>query len=172
MVVILDIETTGLNPFKNKVVLIGIKKGKKIKQWKLWKYKDNEVKMIKDALNQILDINETIIGFNNLKFDVPFLIKRLDILEKKLHPEYWELQNKKWFDLYQFLGDNYRSLREWLKKAGIKQNYPELCGSEVPIFYERKEYKKIEDHNKDDLISCEKLFNYFKEEFPDILSFE
>ena len=36
MVVAFDIETTGLHPYESEVVLVGIKEGARIKQWKLW----------------------------------------------------------------------------------------------------------------------------------------
>ena len=74
-----DIETTELSPFNGIVTLIGIKK-EKIKQWKLWEIK-NEANMIIDATHEINKINETIIGYNNLKFDIPFILERLRILD-------------------------------------------------------------------------------------------
>jgi uncharacterized protein YprB with RNaseH-like and TPR domain len=74
-----DIETTGLDPYENKVILIGIKKGNKTKQWKLWEA-ENEADIIVKAIKEIENVDDTIIGYNNLKFDVPFMLKRLEIL--------------------------------------------------------------------------------------------
>jgi uncharacterized protein YprB with RNaseH-like and TPR domain len=170
MVVSFDIETTGLNPYESKVILIGIKKGNKVKQWKLWETKD-EAKMILEAVREILKIEETIVGYNNLKFDVPFMIKRLEILGKS-KPEFWAIFNKKWFDLYQYLGNDYRSLHSWLLKAGIKRDYPDLEGKDMPIFFAKGEFKKIEAHNLDDLITSEKLFKYLKEKNPTLIPFD
>lgn len=107
MVITFDIETTGLSPHENQVVLIGMKIRRKIRLWKLWEIKD-EAKMILDALQEIEKTNETITGYNNLKFDVPFMLERLRILGK-YKPKYWSIHSKKWFDLYQYLGNDYRS---------------------------------------------------------------
>jgi uncharacterized protein YprB with RNaseH-like and TPR domain len=63
MVVSFDIETTGLNPYDSMTILIGMKKGNKVKQWKPWKMKD-EAKMILEAVREILKIEETIVGYN------------------------------------------------------------------------------------------------------------
>jgi uncharacterized protein YprB with RNaseH-like and TPR domain len=81
MVVMFDIETTGLDPYKGKVVLIGFKRKGRIKQWKLWRVKD-EAKMITEAIKEIRKVDETIVGYNNLKFDVPFMVERLKLLGK------------------------------------------------------------------------------------------
>jgi len=48
-VVAFDIETTGLNPYEATVLLVGMKKGRKIKQWKLWEIQD-EAELILDVL--------------------------------------------------------------------------------------------------------------------------
>lgn len=156
-----DIETTGLNPYKNRIILIGLKSWDEIKQWKLWESKD-EATMILDALKEIEKIEDTIIiGYNNLKFDVPFLLERLRLLGK-YKPEFFNIYNKKWFDLYQYLGNDLKSLKYWLKRAGIQKKYPELEGKDVPIYFENGEYDKIEKHNIDDLETSEKLYLYFK----------
>jgi len=169
MPVSFDIETTGLDPHNCKIVLIGLKVGHKVKQWKLWKIKD-EAKMILDALETILKINDTIIGYNNLKFDVPFLLERLKVLGK-YEPRFFNVYNKKWFDLYQYLGNDFRSLKHWLNQAGIKRKYPELDGRNVPNYFKNKEYDKIVKHNLDDLVTSEKLFRYLKKKNPELLPF-
>ncbi|MEM2351453.1 MAG: ribonuclease H-like domain-containing protein [Thermoproteota archaeon] len=169
MPVAFDIETTGLDPSDCKVILIGLKVGRKIRQWKVWELKD-EAKMILDALEVIWGINDTIIGYNNLKFDVPFLLERLKILEK-YEPRLFKIYNKKWFDLYQYLGNDFRSLKYWLNKAGIKRKHPELDGRDMPIYFENKEYDKIIKHNRDDLTTSEKLFRYLKKLNPELLPF-
>jgi DNA polymerase III epsilon subunit-like protein len=169
-IVVFDIETTGLDPYKHLVVLIGFKKGEKIKLLKLWEIKD-EAEMILEAIKELenLDINDTIIGFNNLKFDVPFMLERLKILGK-MKPEFWSMvYNKKWLDLYQSLGDNYKSLDFWLCKMGIEKKYPELNGKQMPEYFYAENYKVIEYHNIDDLTTCEKLFYELQKRFPDLL---
>jgi uncharacterized protein YprB with RNaseH-like and TPR domain len=111
MVVVFDIETTGLDPYENEVIVIGIKKKGEI---------SDEAEMILLAVEEVKETDETIIGYNNLKFDVPFTLKRLEILGR-LERDLWKIYNKKWFDLYQYLGNDYRRLDLWLSKAGIKR---------------------------------------------------
>ena len=165
-----DIETTGLKPHESKVTLIGRKREGRIKQWRLWRIKD-EAKMIIQAIEDIMDVNETIVGYNNLKFDVPFMMERLRILGK-YKPEYYEIHYKSWFDLYQYLGNDYRSLKSWLGRAGIDRDYPELDGRNMPLAYDKGDYEKIEQHNKDDLNTSEKLFKYLKDKQPELIPFE
>jgi len=170
MVISFDIETTGLSPHENQVVLIGMKIRRKIKLWKSWEIKD-EAKMILDVIQEIEKTNETIIGYNNLKFDVPFILERLRILGK-YEPRYWNIHSKKWFDLYQYLGNDYRSLRHWLKQANIKRKYPELDGKNMPNYFEREDFEKIIKHNVDDLTTSEKLFKFLKKKNPQLIPFE
>jgi uncharacterized protein YprB with RNaseH-like and TPR domain len=169
MVIAFDIETTGLNPHENQVVVIGMKIRRKIRLWKLWEIRD-EAKMILDALEEIERTNETIIGYNNLKFDVPFMLERLRILGK-YEPRFWKIHSKKWFDLYQYLGNDYRSLRHWLQQAKIKSKYPDLDGKNMPNCFERKDFEKIVKHNIDDLTTSEKLFKYLKKMNPQLIPF-
>ncbi len=171
LVVVLDIETTGLNPYESKVILIGIKEQGRVRQWKLWDHSTiDEGTMIFKAIVEVENVYDTILGYNNLKFDVPFMLKRLEILGMS-SPRFWGIHNKKWFDLYQFLGNDFRSLSLWLERAGIKRTAPDLDGHDIPIFFERKEYPKIEAHNTDDLFTSEALFLYLKKENPELLPF-
>ena len=170
MVLTFDIETTDLDPSKTRVLLIGIKKDRKTRQWKLWEVQD-EAKMILEALEEINATFETIVGYNNLKFDVPFLLERLRILGK-YQPEFFKVYHKKWFDLYQYLGDDYRNLEHWCNQARIKKKYPDLKGRDMPRFFEKQEYQKIIDHNLDDLMTSEKLFKFLRKENPELIPFE
>jgi len=170
MVASFDIETTGLDPYESMVIVIGMKKGRKVKQWKIWEIGD-EAKMILEAIGEINKIQETIVGYNNLKFDVPFMLERLRIL-KKFKQKFWEIYNKKWFDLYQYLGNDYRSLNYWLSISRIKRKYPDITGKNIPTFYHNKEYEKILAHNLDDLTSSEKLFKFLKKINPKLIPFD
>ncbi|MBO3840556.1 MAG: ribonuclease H-like domain-containing protein [Nitrososphaerota archaeon] len=58
MVVMFDIETTGLDPYESQVILIGVKRKGNIKQLKLWKIGD-EAEMILLAMEEkIMKISE------------------------------------------------------------------------------------------------------------------
>ncbi len=179
MVVCFDIETAGqgLDPHRSIVSLIGMKRHGKILHWKVWEAR-SEAEMILEVFREIEGIDkfeETILGFNNLKFDVPFLLKRLDILGKSTPDSWVKIHDKKWFDLYQFLGDSYQSQSFWLARLGIKREFPELNGKDMPHFYETKEYDKIVMHNRDDLNTSELLFQRLKSgdiAMKDLLKFD
>lgn len=171
MVVTFDIETTGTNGYRDKVILIGMKKEGRIKQWKLWKVK-NELNMIQKCivvLEELPRLEETIVGYNNLKFDVPFLVARLSAFGEMSSEIYEVFYNRKWFDLYQFLGNDFRSLESWRRRLRIRRGREDIRGRDVPILYEKKEYKKIEQHNRDDLNTSEKLYLKLQKRFPDLL---
>jgi len=171
MVAVFDIETLGLDAFHHPIVLIGLKSGGKIKQWKLWEEKD-ELTMIFECFKALEKIpsHETIIGYNNLKFDVPYIVTRLQV-HSKWTPDLWELlyRNRKWLDLYQFLGNDYRRMDLWLEKLGIKKRYKDIRGGDMPIHYKNKQYKLIEQHNSDDLETSEQLYLKLQSEFPELL---
>ncbi len=169
MVVAFDIETTGLNPYESKVILIGVKDKAKVKMWRLWETRD-EAAMILSAINFIDTTEDTIVGFNNLKFDVPFMLERLRILGK-WEPRLWNVFYKKWLDLYQYLGNDFRSLRFWLEKAGIKGGR-EVRGFEIPGLYENGKFADIETHNLEDLKTSEQLFLFLKKNNPELLPFD
>lgn len=172
MVISFDIETLGLDASQHQVILIGIKRKGRIKQWKLWEIKD-ESKMILRCIKVLekIPFSEVIVGYNNLKFDVPFMTQRLHVLGK-MSSKVWEIlyKERKWFDLYQFLGNDFRSLIFWLDKLGIRRKYEELTGELMPKFYERRGYEKIEQHNRDDLNTSMKLYlKLQKEHYPELL---
>jgi len=171
MTVMFDIETLGLDAFSNPVVLIGMKIEGKIKQWKLWK-EENELGMITKCLEFLEEVpfSETIVGYNNLKFDVPFIATRLSV-HKKWSSDLWGLlyRDRKWFDLYQFLGNDFRKMSSWLDKLGIKRRYEDIVGRDIPVLYANKKYREIMQHNRDDLETSEKLHLKLQEEFPELL---
>ena len=173
MVVAFDIETTGLDPTKDRIVLIGMKKVR-IKQWKLWKIRD-ELKMISQcigAIKEIPSLGETIVGYNILKFDVPFMRERLLALGSPIETsDLWQTlyRQRKWFDLYQFLGNDLRNLTFWLNKFKIKRRHEEVNGRQIPILYQYQQFKKIEQHNRDDLNTSMKLYLKLEKAFPQLL---
>jgi hypothetical protein len=70
------------------------------------------------------------------------------------------------------LGNDYRRLDRWLSKAGIKRAFPGIRGRDIPGFYIRKEYDKIEAHNIDDLNTSEELFKFLKAANPELIPFD
>ena len=78
---VFDIETTGLSPEDNKIILIGLKDNKGFKATLNAFGDDGEKKCIQQFFQLIKEIKPTIIGgYNSASFDFPFILKRAEIL--------------------------------------------------------------------------------------------
>jgi len=70
---ILSIKTTGFS-HDSSLISIGIKTASSVKFWNIWDF-GNESELIGDFIKYFTDIDDKIvIGFNILKFDIPFLL--------------------------------------------------------------------------------------------------
>jgi DNA polymerase elongation subunit (family B) len=78
---VFDIETTGLEPETNKIILIGVKDNKGLQKTISAFGEDGEKKCIEEFFQIIKDLKPTIIGgYNSAFFDWPFILKRAEIL--------------------------------------------------------------------------------------------
>ena len=152
-----DVETTGLNPFENKLLTVQLKRGNDIVIWKLWE-EENELDLIEKLLDRLGNISKSnsIYGYNCLKFDVPFVASRLTLNGALDGRSYTALYDRNWVDLYQFLGGSYVSMDRWLSFYGIKRDCP-FRGSHVPSLFAEKRFVEIEEHAAEDVVLCEKL---------------
>jgi RNase_H superfamily len=157
MTTFFDIETLGLNPYQSRVVLIQLSHAGNIQLWKGWKL--GEPEMIDGFLSALdsLPKNEVVAGFNILKFDLPFIAGRLAIHHRMDCPTHRRLYDRHWFDLFQFLGGEYRSMDYWISRYGIKRDCP-YTGRDIPLLFERGAYDKVEAHGVEDLMLCELLY--------------
>jgi len=62
-----------------------------------------------------------------------------------------------------------KKMSYWLSKYGIKAKYEHITGRNIPELYRKKKYRKVIQHNKDDLETSEQLYLKLQEEFPDLL---
>ena len=152
-----DIETTGLNPFKHKILTIQLKTGNLIAIWKLWEEED-EADLIEKLVYRLTqtDKSEAIYGYNCLKFDVPFIISRLTCNGSMNSEPYNILYNRNWKDLYQYLGGNYVSIDKWLRVFSLERQC-NVTGADVPFLYEHGKFAEIEEHAREDVDLLEKL---------------
>jgi uncharacterized protein YprB with RNaseH-like and TPR domain len=159
-----DIETTGLNPFEHKVLTIQLKEERKPTiLWKLWE-EENETDLVAKFLNCLRNIRryDSIIGYNCLQFDVPFIASRLATYGLIDREKYQVLYNRNWKDLYQHLGGNYVSLDRRLDSFGIRRRCS-VKGVHVPFLYEQKRFREIEEHATEDVELCEELVHRMNE---------
>ncbi len=78
---VFDIETTGLEPETNKIILIGVKDNRGLHRTISAFGEDGEMKCIEEFFEIIRELKPTIIsGYNSAAFDLPFIIKRAQIL--------------------------------------------------------------------------------------------
>jgi DNA polymerase elongation subunit (family B) len=78
---VFDIETTGLEPETNKIILIGVKDNRGLQKTIPAFGDDGEKKCIEEFFGYIRNLKPTIIGgYNSASFDWPFILKRAEIL--------------------------------------------------------------------------------------------
>ncbi len=79
---VFDIETTGLEADKDKIILIGVKDNRGLQKTISAFGEDGEKKCIEEFFKIIREVKPTIIGgYNSAFFDWPFILKRARILE-------------------------------------------------------------------------------------------
>jgi uncharacterized protein YprB with RNaseH-like and TPR domain len=154
-----DIETTGLNPYEDQILTIQFKKGNDITIWKVWE--SDEPTLLHNFVDYLRSVsgNDTVYGYNCLKFDIPFIVARMSYHDLINGEVYRLIHDKKWLDLYQYQGDNYISMDRWITKYGIERTCT-YSGRDMPLFYKNGMYQEIEDHAIDDLLVCEQLVSY------------
>ncbi|WP_394023326.1 ribonuclease H-like domain-containing protein [Anaerococcus martiniensis] len=169
--IILDIETTGLDPLRDNLVLLGFIVFEGEKSYIIQYFaEDNfeEERLLKIYLKMTTD--KTIITYNGDKFDIPFLNIRLD--KYGLEPIFPATK-----DIYKTISSHrkyftFESMRlmDMEKHIGIFRNDPsryKVISKLTEDIKKRDKPRPIMIHNENDLIATEKLANindYFTRE--------
>lgn len=174
---ILDIETTGLDPKRDKLVVLGLiyfdyKKNKFYIDQYFSKNDEEEIKLLQIYKEKIKD--KKLITYNGEIFDLPFLNIRL--IENKLEPVWPEN-----VDIYKFIKSKRKliefesmKLSDIEKIVGIERNDPsryKVISKLNDKIESRNNPWPILIHNKNDLIATEAISN-LDEIINDKLSFE
>lgn len=169
--IILDVETTGLDPLRDNLVLLGFIVFEGEKSYIIQYFaEDNfeEERLLKIYLKMTAD--KTIITYNGDKFDIPFLNIRLD--KYGLEPIFPATK-----DIYKTISSHrkyftFESMRlmDMEKHIGIFRNDPsryKVISKLTEDIKKRDKPRPIMIHNENDLIATEKLANindYFTRE--------
>ncbi|MFO3664788.1 ribonuclease H-like domain-containing protein [Anaerococcus sp. ENR0831] len=161
--IILDIETTGLDPLRDNLVLLGFIVFEGEKSYIIQYFaEDNfeEERLLKIYLKMTTD--KTIITYNGDKFDIPFLNIRLD--KYGLEPIFPAAK-----DIYKTISSHrkyftFESMRlmDIEKHIGIFRNDPsryKVISKLTEDIKKRDKPRPIMIHNENDLIATEKLAN-------------
>jgi len=158
-----DIETynrEGYPQFTDKIIAIGFK-GLGTRVRLLTEWESGEKAILKEFFDHIKSQPTELVGFNVLRFDLPFLITRafhhklgsLENLQEVVHKSYTKdlIQYLLPYNNFTFYGLNSLNVAE---RLGIPIQY---SGKDVKEFYENKEYEKIEQHLRSDVLFVERL---------------
>jgi hypothetical protein len=169
-----DIETTGPNPFENKVITIQYRRDDQNHIFKIWNYGRSERDLIISFLGEWNKITYRISGGGdffvtyNLRLDAPFLLTRCllnDIandLESRKHLWNTLIHGPVFLDLYQLLGDELTRFDDWSAAFGLKAG--RFRNSDIPHMYRNAKYSQIEEYVTDELAALEKMYHSIKKE--------
>lgn len=154
--IFLDIETTGLSPYYDKITLIGTFDGNKIKIF----LKDNNLEEALDYLRNF----EIIVTFNGKLFDIPFIKKELP--KAKIPPVHIDLRY-----LLRSLGFT-GSLKKIEEKLSMQRpkDMQEINGREAAVLWSKfvkgdnKALEKLFLYNIYDTVNLQKLLHFCYQE--------
>ena len=166
-VVFYDMETTGLDPFQNRIISIQVRSRGKTTIWKEWQLGEIEcVESFFDYLSTLKKRETSLVGYNVLKFDVSFLDQRLRLLQR-MNNWKWRTLHKwtHWIDLYQFLGDAYCKASFWYSSMlGVRQS---VVNADIPRLYAERSADSLQvilDYVEEEMRNMELVYEQIKSE--------
>jgi predicted PolB exonuclease-like 3'-5' exonuclease len=172
---IFDIETTGLEPYIDRIVAIGLRRVDDVDFQRIFIGED-EKQILEDFIN-FIEEDDTLIGFNIRNFDLPHLKARCiinHVPSKKLRVpplRIIDLSELLHFGIYKEFGANppknfhFLRLDDFARLFGMPAQY-DLTGMLVKKWFEQRRWDLIKKHLEDDLAKTEALYNELKKHFP------
>jgi uncharacterized protein YprB with RNaseH-like and TPR domain len=149
---ILDIETTGLNPIEDRILCITMKSinGENEKVM----VSDDEKAILTNFFDSIEDtfFTPTVYTFNGDSFDIPFIIKRCIINKVPIKSFiYNTVDIRKLVNSFKLNHDIYTkgTLRDWAKILGIEVKTQD--GGKMKELFEAKQWVLIKEHCREDV---------------------
>ncbi len=155
-------ETTGLDPFKNKIITIQIRHAGRTTIWKEWEIGETRcIQSFFDFTEKIKRREVSFVGYNVLKFDTSFLDERLR-RSGLMSNERWNIIHSwlHWIDLYQLLGDSYFKAKHWHSILAGKSQETENV--QIPALYVGRKYDQIVEYIEKEMEGMEIVYERLK----------
>lgn len=172
--ILFDIETTGINRFKDYVFLIGYIDGKNKIFTQIFSEDGND----EDVIREFVEISreKKLVTYNGRSFDLPFIKNRAEALGIKG----WTYDRD--YDLYYDIRVNKRFLGVKRHKLTYLENFyginrsEDIDSADIVEEYRRflsgtTDYKKLLIHNKEDVLNTEKLL-FLRDEIRELKSID
>lgn len=165
---IFDIETTGLDPYTDKIVGIGLLN---IENKDILKIVSKDERKVILEFYRIIDSDDTLIGFNIRRFDIPHLKVRSIINDVPS----LILNEVRIIDLVDILNgifpndvkQKYLRLDDWCRILNIRGDF-ENTGIKVAEWLDKGDIDSISKHLEDDLVKTYQLLLRLKEHFKEL----
>lgn len=181
-----DCETAGLSPFHSDLITVQYAdEHGDLTLYAIWDY-DDEDDLLFDFLTDWRDIRRKraddgalFVGFNHLKFDVPFVLIKLLTADGLLERLDWTVddcwkQLYRWpmyLDLAHLFGADFISMRAVRKELLATEG--ELESKHIPVYYESERYDLIERYVRDEMQALRQIYQALQDErfFEELMAF-
>jgi len=164
--IFLDIETTGINTCKDKIIAIGVSYIHSDAYYSNVIINHNENDVLNEFYRKLITLKNkkynTIIGWKIVKFDIPFILMR-SIVNKIDYNLFKVLRYFKVLDLAE-VAEKYLVVKDQTVKSRdffnvLEIEYDEMEGESIPHIYKVSALDRIEEHCNKDLKSIKELYD-------------
>lgn len=181
-----DCETAGLSPLHNDLISVQYAdEHGDLTLFAIWEY-DTEADLLVDFLTDWQSIRRKrdadgalFVGYNLLKFDVPFVLIKALTSEGVLDRLNWNLDDcwkhlYRWpmyLDLVHLFGSDFISMRA-VREALLGSEGP-FESKQIPVYYESERYDLIEQYIRDEMRALREIYQALQDElfFEELMAF-